>query len=75
MDKNQITELAKRSYEKGYNEGFLDAVEILEKSIPQAISAIADGLTAAPKAKLEQINKYWEDNANEANEKRTDKAA
>lgn len=75
MDKKEITELAEQSYNKGYNEGFLDAVEILEESIPQAISAIADELTAAPKARLEQINKYWEDNVNEANEKRTDKAA
>lgn len=75
MDKDQIAELCEKSYTKGYNEGFLDAVEILEKSIPQAISAIADGLTAAPKAKLEQINKYWEDNANETDKKRTDKAA
>lgn len=74
MDKKEITELAQQSYQKGYNEGFLDAVEILEKSISQTIPAIADGLTAAPKAKLEQINKYWEGKTNEeANEKRTDK--
>lgn len=64
MIRKEITELAEKSYQKGYNEGFLDAVEILEKSILQAISAMADGLTAAPKAKLEQINKYWENNAN-----------
>lgn len=74
MDKKEIMDLVGQSYKRGYNEGFLDAVEILEKSIPQAISAIADGLTAAPKAKLEQINKYWEGKANEeADEKRTDK--
>lgn len=74
MDKKEVTELAEKSYQKGYNEGFLDAVEILEKSISQTIPAIADGLTAAPKAKLEQINKYWEGKTNEkTNEKRTDK--
>lgn len=74
MDKKEITELAEQSYDKGYNEGFLDAVEILEKSIPQAIPAIAERLKAAPKAKLEQINKYWEGKTNEeVDEKRTDK--
>ena len=75
MDKKEIVELAKQSYNKGYKEGFLDAVEILEKSIPQTISAITDGLTAAPKATLEQINKYWEDNADETDKERTVKAA
>lgn len=74
MDKDQIAELCEKTYTKGYNEGFLDAVGILEKSIPQTISALAKGLTTAPKAKLEQINKYWEDKTNEeADEKRTDK--
>lgn len=74
MDKKEITELAEQSYHRGYNEGVLDAVEILEKSIPQAISALVEGLKTAPKARLEQINKYWEGKANEeANEKRTDK--
>lgn len=75
MDKDQITELCKKSYTRGYNEGFLDAVGILEESIPQAISALVEGLKTAPKAKLEQINKYWEDNANETDKERTDKAA
>ena len=74
MDKKEIAELCEKSYTKGYNEGFLDAVGILEKSIPQAISAIVEGLTTAPKAKLEQINKYWEGKTNEeTDEKRTDK--
>lgn len=70
MDKKEITELAEKSYEKGYNEGFYDAAEETKRLLDRAIAAykeIAEG-------RLKEINKYWEDKTNEkTDEKRTDK--
>ncbi len=70
MDKKEITELIEKSYYKGYHEGFYDATEEIKRLLDAAVVSY-QGIA---KEKLKEINKYWDDKANEeADEKRTDK--
>lgn len=70
MDKNKITELAEKSYEKGYNEGFYDAAEATKHLLDRAIAVYKE----ITEGRLKEINKYWEGKTNEkTDEKRTDK--
>lgn len=69
MIKKEITELAEKSYQKGYNEGFYDAAEETKRLLDKAIAAYKE----IAKERLKEINKYWDDKANGETDKEWNK--